>query len=489
MKKLNYFILISFVISSLLGPFLVKAAEIDPEFNPNNIITDEELLNTSTMSLADIQNFLETQGSYLAYYTAVNTHGDIKTAAEIIYDASTKNYDCEGVSLSDKPTEAEKQIKCRQITTINPKFLLVLLQKEQSLIGESSPSQKQLDWATGYGCPDGGSCNPYWQGFGKQVNSAALQFWWYLRAPHQYSYQKGQTYTFSNPYGTISTQNMTVTPENQATASLYNYTPHVFNGNYNVFKLWKRYFPPKTYPNGTLLRAKGDIGVWLIENGIKRPFLTKVALTSRFDENKIIEVSPSDLNAYSKGAPIKFANYSLIKSPKGSIYLLVDDKKRLISSNEVFKQIGYNPEEVSNASWEDVNSYKNGTPLTIASAYPTGALLQNNKTGGVYFVQEGEKAPIIDKSFLSTKFKNKSLIPVSPEELDKYTSIDPVMFESGELLKSPASPAVYLIDNGYKRPFTSGEDFVSLGYKWENIITTSPQVLYMYTLGSPVKVE
>jgi hypothetical protein len=119
----------------------------------------------------------------------------------------------------------------------------------------------------------------------------------------------------------------------------------------------------------------------------------------------------------------------------------------------------------------------------------TGALLQDNKTGGVYFVEEGEKSPIIDKSFLTTKFKNKNIIAVNPEELEKYTTIDPIVFESGELLKSPASPAVYLIDNGYKRPFTSGTDFINLGYKWENIITTSPQVLYLYPLGSPVHVE
>lgn len=486
MKKIKLIIINTFLIASLLIPVLTTASAIDENFNPNNIISDKDLLDYSSMSLADIQKFLENNNSYLATYSTVNTHGDIKTAAEIIYDASYNNYDCEGIKLSDNPSEREKQTKCRKITTVNPKFLLLLLQKEQSLIEESNPSQRQLDWATGYGCPDGASCNPYWQGFGKQVNSAALQFLWYLKAPHQYSYRQGNTYSFSNPYGTISTAKVTVTPENQATAALYNYTPHVYNGNYNVYKLWKRYFPPKVYPNGTLLRAKGELGVWLIENGSKRPFVSKVALSSRFDENKIIEVSASDLNAYSSGSPIKFANYALVRSPKGELYLLVDNKKRPFASSEAFKHIGYNPEEVSNASWEDISSYKDGTPITIASAYPTGALLQNNKTGGVYFVSEGEKAPILDKSFLSTKFKNKKIIAVNPEELDKYTNIDPIVFEGGELLKTSASPAVYLIDNGYKRPFLSGEDFISLGYKWSNIITTSPQVLYLYPLGEAV---
>jgi len=64
-----------------------------------------------------------------------------------------------------------------------------------------------------------------------------------------------------------------------------------------------------------------------------------------------------------------------------------------------------------------------------------------------------------------------------------------VLFDDGELIKSPSSPAVYLIDNSKKRPFSSGEDFVDLGYKWENIITNSPQVLYHYDLETPIKTE
>ena len=468
---ISTYLFIALIFSTFI-PSLTKAA-VDPNFNPNNIISDSLLMDTDTMTLEDIQDFLESQNSYLAYYKTENTYGDRKSAAEIIYEAATKNYNCDGVDLSDDPSEAEKEIKCKKIKTVNPKFLLVLLQKEQSLIEENNPSTRQLDWATGYGCPDGSSCNPYWQGFGKQVNSAALQFWWYMNYP----------YTFDNPYGTIETKNVIATPENKATAALYNYTPHVYNGNYNVYKLFKRYFPPTLYPDGTLLKAKGEVGVWLIEDGKKRPFLSKSALMSRFDESKIVEVDSSDLNAYIKGAPIKFSNYSLIRSPRGTIYLLVDNKKRAFQSTEAFKKIGYNTDEIQNASWQDVNSYKDGKPITLTSTYPTGALLQDRITGGVYWVEEGQKAPIIDKSFLNTKFKDKSIIQVDPSELAKYETTDKVLFGDGEILKSPSSPAVYLIDDGKKRPFASGQVFVDLGYKWENIITTSPQVLYLYPEG------
>ena len=146
------------------------------------------------------------------------------------------------------------------------------------------------------------------------------------------------------------------------------------------------------FPNGTLVQIRGEAGVWLIQNGVKRPFHTKGALTSRFDFNKIVKVNKSDLDNYTKGSPIKFPQYSLIRSPRGTIYLLVDDVRRGITSGEVFKKIGYNPEEIINASWADVNAYAEGKPITEESSYPTGALLQDKETGGVYWVEDETKA-------------------------------------------------------------------------------------------------
>lgn len=412
------------------------------------------------MNFEEIKNFLIKKGGFLANYSLANPEGKIMTAAEIIYDRATTN-------------------------KISPKFLIVLLQKEMSLIEDTAPKQSQLDWATGYGCFDDSPCNTRWQGFWKQVNSASLQFRDYMDNPQLYTYKKGETYTFTNSYSTTVNGTTVVTPVNTATAALYNYTPHVYNGNYNFYKIWQRYFT-KNYFDGSLLQAEGEAGVWLIQDGKKRAFLTKGALTSRHDVNKIIMVEKADLDKYETGTPIKFAQYSLIKSPNGTVYLIVDDKKRGFTSKEVFRTIGFSPEEVVNATWEDVNAYEEGTPITASSTYPTGALLQNKQTGGVYWVMDGEKAPLLDAVFLKTMFKNKKIIPVSSEELDKYITTDPVLFRDGELLKSSISPAVYLITNGQKRAITSGEVFESLGYKWNNIITVHPKVLYLYDEGEPI---
>jgi len=486
MKKLLLLASIFAVSFIMINMNMVKAQTVDSNFNPNLIITDAELMDYDSLNLNQIQEFLQKHNSYLANYKTLNAHGTLKTAAEIIFDASNNNYDCSGVTLTENPVEVEKEIKCRRITTISPKFLLVLLQKEASLVEDQAPSQSRLDWATGYGCPDNWTCNPYYKGFGKQINSASLQFLAYFNEQERYAYKAGQTYTFSNPYGTISNQSMTVTPANKATAALYNYTPHVFNGNYNVYKLYERYFPAQAprYPDGSLLQAKGEIGVWLIQHGLKRAFLSKSALVSRYSLDKIISVDASELDSYEKVSPISLPNYSIVRSSTDqNIYLIVDDNKRKFDSEATLKKFGFNPDEIISATAQDLSYYANGLPLTASSTYPTGALLRDPQSGGVYFVQDGIKAPIIDKVLLDKKFPGQDIIKATSEELALYTKVSPLLFEDGELLKSDSSSAVYLIVNGKKRPFRSGDDFEKLGYKWSNIINVSPQLLYLYPLG------
>lgn len=484
-------------------------------FNPNNIISDYEMLDISSLNVNEIQSFLQSQGSFLANYQTDNGYGTIKSAAEIIYDASANNYDCpRGIS-----SEEERILKCTRVTTINPKVLLTTLQKEQSLIQNANPSEKALNEALGYGCPTGQTCNPYWKGFGKQVNSAALQFADYMKNPQNYNFKVGHTYIAKDKYSMLksidraisdgtynsivkSPEFINVTIENQATAALYIYTPHVYNGNYNFDKLHKKYFGstgnnntptpqpnvlPKIYPDASVLKLKDDPGIWLIENGFKRPFANYGAFISRFSERQVIITSPDILDAYPKGEPIKFPDYSLVQTPDKKIYLLVGKEKRPFDSLEIFKRIGFKEEEIEPASYSELYGYQTGQAITASSTYVTGALLQDIKTGGVYYVENGTKAPLLDKVFLETKYKGQDIMKVSSEILNKYLKVDPILFPDGSLLKSSASAAVYLISDGAKRAFASGDIFTKLGYRFDNVINVSPQLLYQYTQGEIIQ--
>lgn len=104
------------------------------EFNPNYIISDEELVDYNSMSLSQIQRFIETKGGALAWYVTTDTDGITRPSAEIIW-------------------------RVAQVYKINPRVLLVTLQKEQSLVADQDPVQAQYDWATGYGVCDSCSLN------------------------------------------------------------------------------------------------------------------------------------------------------------------------------------------------------------------------------------------------------------------------------------------------------------------------------------------
>lgn len=455
-----------FLILLFLTP-LPKVAAL--EFNPNFIIADDDIFNSSAMSLEAVRNFIKSKGGFLKDYIVtvdvVNEPIRQMPAADFIYERAVQN-------------------------GINPKFILVLLQKEQSLITDANPTDRSLDYATGYGCPDSGGCSDRWRGFAKQVNSASLQFKDYIDNPQSYRYQVGQTYTFNDNRANVGLTTTVVTPLSKATAALYNYTPHVYNGNYNFWKLWHEWFS-FSYPTGSVLQAKNDPVVYLLQNGQKRPFKSKAALLSRFPLNRIIQVDPSILEQFPLGEAIKYPQYALYRSPKGTVYMIIDDIKHGFTSREVMKTIGVNPEEIESLSQTALDEIPEGKPITMDSSYPMGALLQNKESGTVYFVKDGQKFPIVHRDIMTVNFGIKPLlITVSSDELRKYVAMPPLYLNDGVLVTSddPLQRAVYVISDGVKRPIVSGEAFTTLGYKWENIYTVNQSIIEMHPTGEPIDI-
>jgi len=246
--------------------------------NKDNIISDLEYRDYQSMSLAEIQSWLENprwgdgylgRPSYLATYRTTDWQGVERSAAEIIYNAA-RDYQSQGYQVS-------------------PEVILTTLQKEQSLITDPDPSNTQLNWAMGYG--------PYgqWMGFGAQVDAGGWQL--------GYNYKYIETHGSKNGWGVgISKQTLdgvTIIPQNIATACLYDYTPHAGagwggagGGNYLFWDLYynKFHFADGAGPKfnvGDWVQTTVDVGLWVREN----PWI---------DENKIW------------------------KAPKGSIGVIID---------------------------------------------------------------------------------------------------------------------------------------------------------------------
>jgi hypothetical protein len=80
---------------------------------------------------------------------------------------------------------------------------------------------------TGYGCPDTAACDSQYFGFYNQIHNAARQFRICANNPDGCNYGIGQNVISYNPDHSCGTT--TVNIVNQATASLYHYTPYVPN--------------------------------------------------------------------------------------------------------------------------------------------------------------------------------------------------------------------------------------------------------------------
>ncbi len=450
------------LLSCLLQSKIVLAKNGD--FDHEYIISDYQLTDYESMTAKEIQSFLEKNGGAIKNYLTDDVDGREKSAAEIIYRAG-------------------------QEYKINPKILITLLQREKGLITKKNPSQDDYNWATGFSCYDYAPIVKKFRGFARQVDRAAWRFCYYLEHPWQFQFKSGaKTKTLSNSKDSwlIKDFGRFVAPKNAATANLYNYAPHLFD-NWLFWSIWQNWFgqQDQKFPEGTLIRVKNEKGVWLIQNGQRHPFLSKNIFLLNYKFEDVKDIEKNDLLNYEIGEPVNFPNYSLVQDDNNQIYMLVDQTKRPVSE-KMFKAIGYNSEEIIKVEQADLIYYIDGNSIT--SPYPSGALLQDKTSKGVYYVKENKKYPIICSEILNANFPYNYIIKTETEELNKFESGEPVKFKDGILIKTHGSPTVYLISEGKRLPINSAETFDALGYQWDSIITVSNEILNLHSLSNPLEI-
>ena len=459
--KIGIFLLPILLI--IAWPLNVHAQE--PIFDPEYIISDHDLTNYQTMTINEVQTFLNEKGGALANYSTVDIDGKMKTAAKIIYRASQEH-------------------------KINPQHLLALLQREKSLITKKSPSNDDYNWATGFSCYDYRNPVSRFRGFSTQVDRAAWRFRYYLDHPWQFQFKvgtKGKTLVDWPDKWLVNIHSRYIVAKNAATAGLYTYAPHLYD-NWLFWTIWQNWFgnEDQKFTDGTLLRIKDEPGVWLIQNDQRRPFYSEnvFLLSYKFKDVKIVE--KNDLIDYPIGPAMTFPNYSLVQSSLGEIFMLINNKKRPISE-KMFRNIGFHPDEIIKVDENDLNTYEQGIP--ILSPYPNGALLQDNETKAVYYVKENIKYPIIDISILNANFPYNHILKVNPQELSEFIMGDQIKFRDGTLIKTFESPSVYVISQQKRLPIPSAEVFETIGYQWDSIIEVDEFFLNMHDLGEVLKID
>ena len=179
-------------------------------FNPNRLIDQELFENADFMTAQEIQAFLDN-----------SPYGHTSFLA---------SYQWNGESVAQVVARYSQEYR------INPMVILAKIQVESSLVFRSSPSPYHLEVALGCGCPDTGPACAYAPaGFGRQVECAAELFREYLDSIDE----TGSTISGWAPgRSKLTSEGLSVTPYNSATAALYTYTPWVLTGTGGNWLFW-----------------------------------------------------------------------------------------------------------------------------------------------------------------------------------------------------------------------------------------------------------
>lgn len=297
------------IFSLLTGVYLFVAptkadALSGSSFNNARIIDDTIYFNKNTMNTGDIQNFLnskvpscDTNGTKPSGRSGYATRADWGRAngvappytclkdTQVTFSTKAADAYCGGISGGTK-SAANVIYDVAQACGTNPQAIIVLLQKEQSLITDDWPWPIQYRSATGYGCPDTAPCDAEYYGFFNQVYNAARQTKRYIAQPQMFNFAAGRTsFVGYNPSSSCGGTNVAI--QNGATAALYNYTPYQPNpaalanlygtgdgcsayGNRNFWRMFNDWFGPTSGNGYMLVMNQDDNSQWVVYNNIKQ---------------------------------------------------------------------------------------------------------------------------------------------------------------------------------------------------------------------------
>lgn len=193
-------------------------------FNAGNIISDPVMSNHNSMTISQIQSFLnskvpscDTQGNKASEYGGGTRKQYAASKGVSPPFTCLKSYNQGGKSASQLIYDAAKQYQ------INPQVLIALLQKEQGLVTDDWPWPIQYRSATGFGCPDNAPCDSQYYGLKNQLSRAANLFREVLNGGWS-NYPVGNNTILWNPNASCGSSNVNI--QNRATSALYRYTPY-----------------------------------------------------------------------------------------------------------------------------------------------------------------------------------------------------------------------------------------------------------------------
>jgi LysM repeat protein len=454
LKKLIGFaatLLLAFIGVTALDSTAPSASAADASrFDPGLIISDSVFYDFGTMKVADIQRFLESKVPTCKAKAGAPTC--LKNYVEDILEKPGEDGKC--LPMAAKPAQTAAQIiyEVSKACSINPKVLLVVLQKEQGLIQSVNPTPYMYKAAMGFGCPDSDPaiCGKVHSGLFNQLYKAAGQLQWYGDPRGSFTYLKvGRSANIRlSPDASCGTKPVMI--KSIATTALYYYTPYTPNdaamknlygsgdkcsayGNRNFWRFYTDWFG-STIGGGFLLKSASS-GTYVIVDNNKYLVTDPDLLAAISPLGPIGTISQDYLNSFTDAGVLS----RVVKSVTGQYYFVDGGKKYTFSSCDLVAQFALDCATAVQLTASQLAAFANGGSMTT---YVPG------EASSTYVIKDGSKREVLDQASIQAAGLALPALSNVPVTAFKYLPWAAPIAKNNSLVTNRTTGAKGLIASG-----------------------------------------
>jgi hypothetical protein len=455
----------------ILSPYPVSAANTN-DFNSGNIMSDNVFTNKNSMTVEQIQQFLQSKNSVCLIDLKVLSINDI--------DGNGLGDEPYGKGINEEVSAAKVIWQAAQLYNINPQVILATLQKEQGLITRTDCPTWRYNTALGYGCPDTAPCDNSAYGFTRQIDYGVWHFQGFFNDTYPVPTKTpGNRDILYNPDNNCGSRVITI--QNRATAALYSYTPYQPNaatlaaavgqtvdcgayGNLNFWRYFTDWFGSTTNPSMyyALIKSPDSPEVYL-QTSAGKYYIPSGALMTEWgiDQLPIQQVSQSYIDSLATGPWLN----NLLKDDWNNYFLVEGGKLHYIRDANYLSLWNKTPNDA-------VQSL--GLTYTLKSDTWLGRFVRDpsEPTGQIWLINKGQKHLISNADTLyQWRYTPDQLTTVSKSYLDTIPTS-----QNNVTLFATSESTRYAIDSGRKLSLNNSN--VQHAYYGSNIpVTYDPVTL------------
>jgi len=503
----------TFAFISMRDQESTSAADLS-NFDAGDIMSDEVMSDYNSMSVSEIQTFLKSKNACNKKSSHKSSYTQKYNGTKYTWHVENYTYVCMADEDFNGESAAQIIYNAAQDYKINPKVLIVMLQKESGLITDLYPNSINYRSAMGYGCPDTAACDSKYYGLKNQIRNAASLLHTVLTGGWT-NYPIGKNSIYYHP--TKSCGSSKVYIKNLATSALYRYTPYQPNsaalkagygtgddcssyGNRNFYAYYTDWFgdthtvsiatkinqkylslggSSKLGTAVTGLKTNSSTGIYWIQ--YKKGYIVGKDETGYYEsKGKIRKVwAAQNFESGSLGFPLSdeqknTATGAIYQEYQGGYVVGSSKTGYYISKGSIRKTWAALGFESSKLGFPLSNEQRNKTTGAVYQKYQNGYIIGSSKTG--YYESRGS----IRKVWVAQGYESGDLgFPLSNEQKNTATGAIYQEFQNGYIVGTGKTG--YYISTGKIREYwaAQGFEFGDLGFPLSNI-TLKSGTKYVY---------